>query len=217
MLVQTITMDPRIARVHYSDYRKRCRVARQERLDKARKELSQIEKEDEELLAAYRSLSRGQRILNVAKVLKSAGVQAETHYPKLAITRADKEWCEFRFGQYDREVKFCGGPGTGRWDAFKPSETIQFNRDTFPLETWNTGWRRQNGLSDSHPRALVPATPAHLRPNNLGKYHILWEAEWSHRAPVDPILLKRISPHLFVVVAQWDLTPLEQQVLEGRL
>ena len=42
-------------------------------------------------------------------------------------------------------------------------------------------------------------------------------AEWQPRAPVDPILLSQVNATLFAVVAQWDLTPLEQRVLEGRL
>jgi hypothetical protein len=55
-----------------------------------------------------------------------------------------------------------------------------------------------------------------LRPDDLTHYHILWEAEWTFRAPGDPILLSKINDTMYAVVAQWDLTPLEQLVLESR-
>ena len=59
--------------------------------------------------------------------------------------------------------------------------------------------------------------PPHLRPDDLSKYFVLWEAEWTAKAPVDPMLLSRVNETMFAIVAQWDLTPLEQRVLEGRL
>lgn len=68
----------------------------------------------------------------------------------------------------------------------------------------------------------VPEIPFHLRPNgDVSKYFILWEvAEWRGvyhppRAPRDPFLLERIAHPVYVVVAQWDLTELEQRLLEA--
>lgn len=43
------------------------------------------------------------------------------------------------------------------------------------------------------------------------------EAQWRPVPPVDPFLLKHLGGTLYVVLAQWDLTPLEQAVLAGRL
>jgi hypothetical protein len=40
---------------------------------------------------------------------------------------------------------------------------------------------------------------------------------WEYVPHPDPILLKRLSGSLFVVLAAWDLTELEQKVLKGRL
>lgn len=66
----------------------------------------------------------------------------------------------------------------------------------------------------------VPAVPFHLRPKDLENYFILWEvAKWEQypqpTAPGDPLLLKRIAHPVYVVVAQWDLTELEQRILES--
>jgi hypothetical protein len=75
----------------------------------------------------------------------------------------------------------------------------------------------------THYAATVPEVPFHLRPpeEDLEKYFILWEvAEWRSvyhppRAPADPLLLERIVHPIYVVVAQWDLTELEQRLLEA--
>lgn len=70
--------------------------------------------------------------------------------------------------------------------------------------------------------ATVPDIPFHLRPEgDISNYFILWEvAEWRSvyqppRAPADPLLLERIAHPVYVVVAQWDLTELEQRILEA--
>lgn len=67
--------------------------------------------------------------------------------------------------------------------------------------------------------ATVPEVPFHLRPDDLSAYFILWEVpEWREayyptRAPADPLLLERIAHPIYVVIAQWDLTELEQKLL----
>jgi hypothetical protein len=74
-------------------------------------------------------------------------------------------------------------------------------------------YRRNQNNKSNHAVALVPTVPPHLRPDDLRKFYILWEAEWDRSPPVDPLLLSRVNQTMFAVVAQWDLTPLEQKVL----
>jgi hypothetical protein len=51
----------------------------------------------------------------------------------------------------------------------------------------------------------------------LRNYHILWEPDWELQPPPpDPFLLKRVSHDLYAIVAQWDLSPIELQVLGRR-
>jgi hypothetical protein len=69
------------------------------------------------------------------------------------------------------------------------------------------------------PSAQYQLLPPSIKPSeaSLKHYHILWEAEWENAPPVDPYLLRRISANLFVVIASWDLTPLERAVMAESL
>jgi hypothetical protein len=65
----------------------------------------------------------------------------------------------------------------------------------------------------------LPLVPLPLRPKRaLTNYHVLWEAEWRRAVPVDPLLLRRLGKgDLWLVVAQWDLTPVEVAALSTRV
>lgn len=67
--------------------------------------------------------------------------------------------------------------------------------------------------------ALVPTPPLNLRPKRgLANYHVLWEAEWTRIVPHDPLLLRRIGrSDMWVVVAAWELTPVERAALATRI
>ncbi|MFI4852645.1 MAG: hypothetical protein ACIAZJ_26335 [Gimesia chilikensis] len=68
-------------------------------------------------------------------------------------------------------------------------------------------------IRQKHYGRSSPVSPPALLPvGNLANYQILWEAEWE-TVPVDPMLLKHLGKSLYVVLAQWDLTPLEQGIL----
>jgi len=41
--------------------------------------------------------------------------------------------------------------------------------------------------------------------------------KWKPLPPKDPILLKRLTPNLFGVLATWDLTNLERAIIRGRI
>jgi hypothetical protein len=53
-----------------------------------------------------------------------------------------------------------------------------------------------------------------LRPKDFSKYYILWEANWED-PPGDPVLLKHIEDEFYAILAAWDLTQLEQEVLRS--
>lgn len=220
MNVETIQMDPRIARIHYSDYLKKVRAYREERVKhaakleaeakKARIPKSQQEKEDTELLSAYRALSLGQRIINIHKVIWSAGFD-QWKRPNLAIARAD--WSEVH-------LKLEGTHGSFQKDSWAAGNAVRYRVPYAPHgPEFYSVYDQRMKLGWDRIKALVPAIPVNLRPaGDLSDYTILWEAEWTKLAPADPILLKQVkdSDKFFTILAQWDLTPLEQQVLEGR-
>lgn len=220
MNVQTTQMDPRIARIHYRDYMDRCAKHREERKARLAEEAkrtgrefrriqlakSQLEKEDRQLLLAYKALMKGQRLLHLPTVIRDGGWTKEW-LPKLAIARANYKFVRFHTGA---APYYAAGP----WES-KVKGDVTFTRSVFPAEVTNAEWRRNNRFPASA-QALVPTIPPNLRPDDITKYHILWEAEWQFQAPGDPILLSQVNDDMYAVVAQWDLTPLEQRILESR-
>ncbi len=235
MQVQPMSMDPRVAAIHFKDYRKKVRQHREERLNAARlkdvegnklrrasySEKSLIEKEDEVLMESYRVMAQGQRIINVASVMHGAG-RNKQHLPKLAIGLAS--WKEvflvtratgmavFNATQWPYE-KYNNGNRVGWKDG-----AISFPQHTFGAELSNAEWRTGQNLPALPVKAIVPSIPLYLRPaGDLSQYHVLWEAEWTPSAPVDPLLLKHVAGQMYSVLAQWDLTDIERSVLEGRI
>jgi hypothetical protein len=189
------------ARQRYIEYRSSVRKHREERRRQAAQEANavhkrrtQIEREEDDLRAAYRAMALGQRVVCLPQVIRKVGFNAQG-LPRLAFARSDWEWCRCNTGS--ATVNF-------RPEIFRDRGKIEFGLPVPAEARWKTG------------RAVVPPVPPRFRPENLGDYHTLWEAEWLPAAPEDPLLLKQIGTTMFVVVAQWDLTELERAVLEGR-
>lgn len=233
MQVETMSMDPRIAAIHYKDYRKKVREHREARIKEAEqlrnegnqkrrqsaKLISLIEKEDTIMMMSYREMAKGARILNVATVIANAGLNKEQRLPNLALARADWKWCWLGFHSnhlcFSRDSWVRTGWGSKLW--LEPKNVNPFSRDILGAELTDAQWRERNNFPKVSARAVVPTIPAFLRPEKaLGEYHILFDAKWEKAAPPDPLLLKHISGHMYSVVAQWDLTPIEKAVLEGR-
>jgi hypothetical protein len=234
MQVETMSMDPRIAAIHYKDYRKKVRAHREARMKEAErirnegnqkrresaKLITQIEREDTIMMASYREMAKGARIINVATVMRNAGLNKHQKLPNLAIARASWEWCHILFELNQlcfSKHSHARHSWSGERRFLEPKNLETFARDLFGSELSNSHWRNQNGFPDVRGKAAVPAIPAYLRPEgDLENYHILFEAKWEKVAPPDPILLKKIDGNMYTVVAQWDLTDIEKAVLEGR-
>lgn len=232
MNIETHQMDPRIAAIHYKDYRKKVREHRRQRLAaaeakiteggkifrRARTERTLIENEDTALMLSYREMARGNRILNIEHVMGEMGIEANgKRLPILAIAQAN--WTHVHARISNGFVVFS----KDTWPRFNYSRetfydgAIAIQRRAYPAELTDEEWRKRNNLPVLAHKALVPAIPAMLRPaGDLSDYHILWEAKWEHSAPPDPLLLKNVTGHIYTVLAQWDLTPIEKMILEGR-
>ncbi len=151
-------------------------------------------KEDEAIKQGYRHLSLGRTLIDLHASMRQAGVD-EKNRPRLAIVRSDAKWC--RYSNYVEPVFSMEG-------AYGRASEHRLPRDLLPRFSQTI-------------RALVPLIPAPIRPaGSLDKYFTLWEADWQ-AVPVDPMLLRHLSGSLYVVLAAWDLTPVEQSVLAGRL
>lgn len=229
MEVAEIKMEKHAARREFVKYAREVQKTREGRtaqaneditkagraLREARSRREQIAREDVILMETYRALSLGKRIINLRTTLTTAGVD-DQHRPLLAVGRADWTTCFFN-GSHQDKTWFSSSPI--QWQKPNKQEGISFPHGTFPEETWS--WRRRQALGLSTnltAKAIVPSIPAALRPAlSLDKYRILWEAVWEPTPPVDPFLLKHVAGDHYAIVAQWDLTPLEQSVLAGRL
>lgn len=152
---------------------------------------------DRGLMIGYKALAKGNTVINLDQVMKMAGT-FESGFPRLAIIRADFNecWCRRR---KNGSASFCNQQspwGRSCWEKnLKEGTYSQRNEDVFG-------------------KAIVPMIPPRFRPGKtmLKNYFILWEADWT-LPPVDPILLKHLAGDLYAVVAEWNLTPLEQAVL----
>jgi hypothetical protein len=194
-------MEPAEAREAFEQYREQVKARHSE--------------EDEQLMRGYKALAEGKSLLNLHDVMRTAGVD-EKNRPKLAICRADAEWCWYE-NSGTRPAEFAIDRRTLQSCRYLSSKKVLLPVGTLP----RCERRRTNGSQSWNEtavlRAMVPTVPPRLRPRAaLLNYFTLWEAEWE-TVPVDPMLLKHITGPLYAVLATWDLTPLEQAVLGQRL
>lgn len=157
--------------------------------------------EDRLIAGAYRALKRGKRLLELYDSFRLAGVD-ELGRPKLALARADWAACWFSYCNNDKFATFAAkGHNWGR-----QKRPIRIPAVCMPgLKAPPVGVVLE---------APIPTIPPKYRPKNLRGYHILWEAAWKE-IPIDPLLLKHMGGTLYIVLAAWDLTPVERAVLRG--
>lgn len=179
-----------------------------------------------DLRRVYGHMRHGKKIIDIFDAFKQSGTMEGN--PRLAIIRADAKLCYFE--------KKSDGAGTfssndlNDWhqhhnkttDIKLPPGTYTFiaNDPTKPLSAYVNGWN--TNIKDRNLQTIVPIIPAEILiaeiKYNLSNYYILWEVEkWKPVPPKDPMLLKRLTPNLFGVLATWNLTPLERAVIRGRI
>lgn len=158
---------------------------------------------DAEIAAIYKRIAQGKTVIRALESIKAAGL-GEDGCPKLAIARADVLECF-----WDPRANEC--TFGERWPRSRSRKTVRM--DWPNLNELRRGFTQRYNYA-----ATVPIIPIHLRPKRgLANYHILWEAEWTKRYPVDPYLLRRFGGDAWLVVAAWDLTDVERAVMSSRL
>jgi hypothetical protein len=159
---------------------------------------------DEQILAGYRQIAKGRKLIQLGDVLKAGGMN-ENGYPRLAVARATMTEVTVTLSE---DGHGCFNTGTGWWRVAHPvtEHRVHFGAGTFP---W--GYRQDR-------TTIVPLIPpAHRPKRGLSLYHILFEVEhWNRRPAKDPALIRHLGGDLWVLMSTWDLTELERAVLAGR-
>jgi hypothetical protein len=159
---------------------------------------------EEQLIArAYRAIQRGRKLLDLSKAMRIAGCDDKGR-PQLAIARADAKRVEM--SQWNREyVEFESQ--IGRWNHTTKESSVRVSARDLP------GHRQ----AQVRLTAAVPIIPTKYRPGKtqLRRFWILFDADWTEVAK-DPFLLMPLGGTLYVIMAAWDLTPVERAVLRGR-
>lgn len=158
---------------------------------------------DDEIRRAYQLIAQGRMVIKAMESIRLAGLDANG-FPKLAIMRADQTRCFVRMWM-NGSAQFTHS----QWGSRSARGLrFEFGNDTFsrPKESRSA-------------ESIVPICPINHRPKRgLANYSILWEAEWTRRVPVDPMLLRRIGKgDMWLVAAAWDLTEVERAALATRL
>lgn len=162
-------------------------------------------RDDVVLYRGLRAVLRGQKVIDINLAIGAAGVDARG-FPRLVVGRADKP-IAFMWGTGDG---FTFSSRSALWGRKPKGET------TIPLSSFSQ--LRAGAAAGLRGRTQTPLIPPQFRPTgDLADYLILWEAVWQPQPTRDPFLLKHIDGPFYVVLAAWDLTPLEQGVLRAKL
>lgn len=218
MNLETLKMDKYIARDKAREYGHKVRSDKKSRFTgegETRRRVRFPDTQDNEDIAlhkAYCALAKGQTVLSLSMVMRRAGLDPTTLLPKLAIVRADAQHVSMSIDS----TKVVFVDNANRW---RHEKACTVSSGLFPAELTDRQWRDNNGKPQpSNVRAVVPKIPPSARPKCPTERYLMWEPKWERIPPdPDPFLLKHLGGGFFVVEAQWDMTPLELAVLEGRL
>jgi len=169
----------------------------------------------QDLRRVYGHLRHGKKIIDVYESFKQVGLNEEGD-PKLAICRADAKTC-FLSKRPNGSCVFSMN------EIFRYDAPRKIHNDlALPEGTFEWELDEYKSVIDAERQTLVPIIPAKILVTEvkalLKNFHILWEVEkWASIPPKDPILLKRLTPNLYGVLATWNLTKLERAVIRGRI
>ena len=179
---------------------------------------------DKLLAQTFKALSEGFGVININEAIMKGGVNQDTSLPFLAVSRADEPVVWFQ--RSGNRGCFFGANQqlTMRRNKAQQQARRQWEVPEGMLASWHALFapghvpNRPEGYWRPH-RAPVPTIPPQFRPADAkSKYLIMWEVEkWEMVVPVDPMLLRPLAGGLAVVVAHWDLSPVERMVLGSLL
>lgn len=163
-----------------------------------------------ELLSIYGHLKHGGKIVDINKSMHKAGLLKTMNAPRLAVIQGGAKWCYLH-------KKRNGG---AIFSIERKDWHVNINKDDVVLPADTFTW-----VNQEHLRTLAPIIPPRINVEISARiipyhYYIIFEVESWAKAPMpprDPILAMRLSKFLFGVVATWDLTKLERNIILGRV
>jgi hypothetical protein len=173
---------------------------------------------DRQIMAGYKALAQGHRLVDVNEAIKHGGMNL-AGLPKLAIARAHVQECHWEATSIWRNT-----PGQNDWGLVPDGGgTFNYRSDRFPRVSDDRAiWKLSPATFDVARQsrkpvtAMLPLIPLPLRPrHDLSNYFLLWEANWFPAPPIDPYLLKPVCGSLMQIVAEWEVTPLELAAVRG--
>jgi hypothetical protein len=191
MNIATPTIDETIAALHaverYREILKRGKSYNRE--------------EDELMLAMHKQIAAGRPVINAFDAITEGGAD-ELQRPRLFLARAN--WTRIEWVRNWHGSGYFFNAHAPHGSRYRKNHCIHLPDRVLPHEHGEAGTRHWS---------VVPSIPPHLRPRGrIDGYYILSEARWQS-VPGDPALLQPIRWPLCAVVAVWDLTDLERQVL----
>jgi hypothetical protein len=178
--------------------------------------------EDQALAEGYKALMEGKRLIQLMPTLKAGGTTT------IEVTQS---WSRDTFVLTVPRLAYCRADAKIAWTfGVNRDGGCEITADRRPRELHSRNRADRSPIPDGtfepgrtggpNVRAIVPNVPPRLRPKRgLQLYTLLWEATWAPdpTAPEDPALLRKLGGDLYIVLGTWDLTPLEQAVLSGRV
>ncbi len=156
----------------------------------------------------------GGAVVDVPASIKKAGLNEEGD-PKIAVIRADYTKCYLR--KRGRGGFIISGFNNFFHRPLKKDGDLTMSEGSFTWKRHESGrWIIGQDINTPVP-VIPPAILIDEVKHSLRNYHILWEVEKWDQVPRDPMLLKRLTPNLFGVLATWNLTELERAIIRGRL
>ncbi len=160
------------------------------------------------LMKAHKEVSDGHQIIDLPKTIQSAGWD-EKGRPHLAVVRATSSVVYFN-RQGDDWIFGMKLADVGGWDWQDHATGSEYRRVrvTAPKES-------PSATEVQIAQAVAPSIPPEHRPRTggLSRYHLLFEPVWENLPDPDPMLIRHVAGSLWVVLAVWDLTPIELAVL----
>lgn len=164
-------------------------------------------KGDLAVVAAIEAVNEGRVLVDLSTVIAAGGISQKHHLSKLPGLTFAPPW------------------------ALEVSMRVRHDGDmTLRTRRGLKSWRHDltSGYTFPHSEAIsysavatVPRMPPEIRAVAHKDHVVLWEPDWRkahtkvQRPPLDPALLERLDGNLYMVVATWDLSPLEAAALGG--